>query len=452
MYKVSHYGPTFGASTYHDIFISDNALSNQNSVSACGQTYSTPSGYSAGQCGFFTGGYQFTPTDIEVFYEIGGLGESVILGDLDHNKYLGKLISYLDPVVPNAFRSEFVRCWHAKTEGSAASTFHANCDGKGPTVTIIKYGDYIFGGYTDVSWQSSGGWSSTSKAFLFSLYNAQGYNPVKLTQYQYPQYAMYKYPSYGPTFGAGLGHHDIFISDNALNNQNSQSACGQTYAIPSGYSAGQCGFFIGGGFHFTPTDIEVFYEKGLGASVILGGLDPSKYLEILISYLDPVRLSSERSMFVRCWHALTDGSAASTFHANCDGKGPTVTIVKVGNNIFGGYTDVSWYSHACAYSSDSKAFLFSLYNAQGYNPVKLTQYQNQQQAMFGCSDRGPTFGASTYHDIYISDNALSNQHSYSTCGQTYSTPSGYSVDQCGFFTGGYKFTPTDIEVFYEIDN
>ena len=47
-----------------------------------------------------------------------------------------------------------MRCWHAKTDGSAASTFHSNCDGKGPTVTIIQSGDYIFGGYTDVSWQS----------------------------------------------------------------------------------------------------------------------------------------------------------------------------------------------------------------------------------------------------------------------------------------------------------
>ena len=63
-------------------------------------------------------------------------------------------MSYLDPVVPDAFRSEFVRCWHAKTDGSDASTFHSNCDGKGPTVTIIQSGDYIFGGYTDVSWRS----------------------------------------------------------------------------------------------------------------------------------------------------------------------------------------------------------------------------------------------------------------------------------------------------------
>lgn len=85
---------------------------------------------------------------------LGGLGSSVILGELDRKNYTEKLISFLDPVLLSSQRSGFVRCWHAKTEGSAASTFHGNCDGKGPTVTIIKYGGYIFGGYTDVSWHS----------------------------------------------------------------------------------------------------------------------------------------------------------------------------------------------------------------------------------------------------------------------------------------------------------
>ena len=47
-----------------------------------------------------------------------------------------------------------MKCWRAKTDGWAASTFHSNCDGKGPTVTIIRVGSYIFGGYTDVSWSS----------------------------------------------------------------------------------------------------------------------------------------------------------------------------------------------------------------------------------------------------------------------------------------------------------
>ena len=47
-----------------------------------------------------------------------------------------------------------------------------------------------------------------------------------------------------------------------------------------------------------------------------------------------------------CWRATRDGWAASTFHNNCDGKIPTLTIVKVvkdsKNFIFGGYCTVTW--------------------------------------------------------------------------------------------------------------
>ena len=109
----------------------------------------------------------------------------------------------------------------------------------------------------------------------------------------------------------------------------------------------------------------------------------------------------------------------------------------------------------CDYSTASKAFIFSLYNSKGYNPVNLTQYQNQEKAMYGCSSYGPTFGFdSGGQDIYISDNALSNQNSSTRCGSTYSVPPEYSAGDCRFFVGpaGDKFTPTDIEVFYEIGN
>ena len=83
----------------------------------------------------------------------GALSSSSILGNLD-STYFGKLNSYLDPVLQSPGRSRFVRCWRAKTDGWAASTFHSNCDGKGPTVTIVQVGSYIFGGYTDKSWSN----------------------------------------------------------------------------------------------------------------------------------------------------------------------------------------------------------------------------------------------------------------------------------------------------------
>ena len=43
------------------------------------------------------------------------------------------------------------------------------------------------------------------------------------------------------------------------------------------------------------------------------------------------------------YRASRDGWAASNFHSCCDYKGPTVTVVKSGNYIFGGYADQSWH-------------------------------------------------------------------------------------------------------------
>jgi len=113
-------------------------------------------------------------------------------------------------------------------------------------------------------------------------------------------------------------------------------------------------------------------------------------------------------------------------------------------------------SGSCGFSTASKAFLFSLYNKDGYNPVKLTQYQRKTEAIYRCSNYGPTFGygAEHVHDVYISENPTINQptNAYTRCGSTYSVPPGYSAGDCGFFTGALYFTPSDIEVFYEIGN
>ena len=102
---------------------------------------------------------------------------------------------------------------------------------------------------------------------------------------------------------------------------------------------------------------------------------------------------------------------------------------------------------SCDRSSATKAFLFSFNNIKGYNPVKLTQYRNQRYAMYRCSSYGPTFG--WRGDIHIRE-AVNNQYSFTKCGGTYANPTGYSAGDCGFFTGSYHFTPSDIEVFFEI--
>ena len=62
------WGPIFGGM---DIAISSNSASNNHSHTSCGWSYPLPPRYSLSglNCTFYAGSHQFTPTDIEVFYE-----------------------------------------------------------------------------------------------------------------------------------------------------------------------------------------------------------------------------------------------------------------------------------------------------------------------------------------------------------------------------------------------
>ena len=77
------------------------------------------------------------------------LEDSVIVGN--NRNYLRTLRIWLSPVA-RSVNSAWKLCWRAYVDGWASSTFHSRCDGKGPTVTIIRVGKYMFGGYTSVSW------------------------------------------------------------------------------------------------------------------------------------------------------------------------------------------------------------------------------------------------------------------------------------------------------------
>ena len=87
--------------------------------------------------------------------------------------------------------------------------------------------------------------------------------------------------------------------------------------------------------------ITCFSPAGLEGSSIIG--KNKTFLSVLGNWLKPV-VQSSSSSWKRCWRATVDGDAAFTFHSQCDAKGPTVTIIKVGQYIFGGYTSTSWNS------------------------------------------------------------------------------------------------------------
>ncbi|XP_068736764.1 uncharacterized protein [Montipora capricornis] len=189
--------------------------------------------------------------------------------------------------------------------------------------------------------------------------------------------------------------------------------------------------------------------KGLEKSVIIGS--NQTYLVQLSEWLKPV--SQSNSQWKLCWRGSRDGWASSTFHSLCDGKGPTVTIIKVNQYIFGGYASISWGSQSCVHHYDATAFLFSLRNKPGWAPTTLNQtgeYSHYRAySICDCNAYGPTFGNG--HDIYISNLASSGTSSYSNLGYTYSPPAGHAYGSTfaqTFLAGTHYFRPTEVEVFY----
>ena len=63
-----------------------------------------------------------------------------------------------------------------------------------------------------------------------------------------------------------------------------------------------------------------------------------EHRKILKAWLHEAMVGEWRLLF----RASRDGFAASAFHSKCDNKGPTVTVVKSGANIFGGFTEKGW--------------------------------------------------------------------------------------------------------------
>ena len=106
--------------------------------------------------------------------------------------------------------------------------------------------------------------------------------------------------------------------------------------------------------------------------------------------------------------------------------------------------------YSCGYHYDSSAFLFSLVNKPGWQPLKLDQTGRNSYSIYSCSSHGPTLGSG--HDIYIANNAASNTDSYLNLGWTYSPPPGNSYHTSftkSFLAGSYNFRPDEVEVFYE---
>jgi hypothetical protein len=82
--------------------------------------------------------------------------------------------------VGEVFNAKIARLYKASEHGFKAENFHKFCDNKGPTVTLIKTNDgHTFGGFTTISWDSSGYYKNDTQSFLFSVDKQTKYPIVK---------------------------------------------------------------------------------------------------------------------------------------------------------------------------------------------------------------------------------------------------------------------------------
>ena len=133
--------------------------------------------------------------------------------------------------------------------------------------------------------------------------------------------------------------------------------------------------------------------------------------------------------------ASINGDGSNSFHKYCDGKGPTVTVVKGENGyIFGGYVTVPFSSDGQSHYDD-KAFLFSLTNMKKF-PVKI-----KEQAICHYTNWGPYLGYKDHCDLAISSGCLSNKGSYSN-------PKSYEFNRVDLIgTSERNFGVKDYEVY-----
>ena len=140
------------------------------------------------------------------------------------------------------------------------------------------------------------------------------------------------------------------------------------------------------------------------------------------------------NVFQRTAGGRGSGFDPKKFHQLCDNKGATLTIIRSGGYVFGGFNPNSWQSAAGQPVADltNTAFLFSIKSPSG-GPPKRFECLNFANATTPHSSHGPSFSS----DLTLTGLA---QRSGTTCRAT------YNVTACSEFTGSCAFKYDEVEV------
>lgn len=143
--------------------------------------------------------------------------------------------------------------YRGSRDGFSPKDFHELCDGLTNTLTLVRTtNNFVFGGYTSVSWSSEYSYKSDPSAFLFSLRRSGVSQAVRLN-IRDSRYAIGCSPEFGPIFGGGF---DFMVQ----NRVGSAGGLGFTYQLPRGltYMSLQAQTYLAGTAQYQISDVEVY--------------------------------------------------------------------------------------------------------------------------------------------------------------------------------------------------
>lgn len=106
----------------------------------------------------------------------------------------------------------FKLLFKSKAVEYTSQLFHSACDNQGPTLIVIKANGLVGGGFSGVSWESTGGYKRSERAFIYSLSKKMVF-PVKPGN---ANSAVFMKADDGPNFG----DRDLYISKTLSENTN----------------------------------------------------------------------------------------------------------------------------------------------------------------------------------------------------------------------------------------
>eukprot|EP00026_Physarum_polycephalum_P010145 Phypoly_transcript_10297.p1 GENE.Phypoly_transcript_10297~~Phypoly_transcript_10297.p1 ORF type:complete len:371 (+),score=57.43 Phypoly_transcript_10297:26-1138(+) len=150
--------------------------------------------------------------------------------------------------------SRFRLIYKATLDGFHAGAFHHFCDNKGPTLTIIRDKEYIFGGYSPISWESSfyGYYKWQPNCFIFTISNPHYIPPTRYLLKPGSTNGVYISSEFCSSFGSGC---DLKVDANAnLHTSKSYTNFPHDYVDTTG--KGNTTFT--GSKHFCANEVEVY--------------------------------------------------------------------------------------------------------------------------------------------------------------------------------------------------